>query len=147
MKWTRRHAAAVTLAVLLAGACGESAEPFGPMTLAGQYRAVVLTTHFDLQEGPSLPVVDQLEHGATVALRLRADSTATGSVFWPDRGTDGGDFSQVFTGTWTTNGAIVLVDAQGYTFLEEFGFAITDTRLVGDAVIGGETIHLELGKD
>jgi hypothetical protein len=130
------------VAPVLLLACGGS-ESFTPTeeTVAGTYQA----SAFTLTSGAG--TTDLLAIGATVDATLAPDGTASGRLFVPGAGEDGGDLDEDLTGTWTLTGETVTFDQPAGTFIRDAQFIAGRNTLTGEGTFDGTTIFLQLVKN
>jgi hypothetical protein len=106
--------------------------------VVGTYRATTFTA---TQSGIT---ANLLNLGATLSLTLADNGSATGHLFGPRLGLNGGDVDEDLNGTWTLSGQSVRLSIPGTTFLSDMTFQVEDNRLVGDESFGDTRLQLVL---
>ncbi|MGH7638637.1 MAG: hypothetical protein ACREOK_13400 [Gemmatimonadaceae bacterium] len=123
----------------LAIACRESAGP-SIGTVAGVYTATTFTST------TSGATINHLAEGSQILILLSTDGSTEGQLLVPGGNDDGSDVNEELTGTWTLSGSTVQFDHAADTFLLDMPFAVSGTRLLGDATIDGTRVQVTLAR-
>lgn len=143
----RIMAMAMLAAATALGACddegGTGVDPAmavvaGSYTAEGGFGAITFTS----QEQGSTEVVDWLDAGASLVLRLRADGTTTGRLFVPGVDEDGGDLDENLAGTWSLSGSVVEFEHEADTFVRDMTFEYADGFLTGEETFSDTTLRV-----
>lgn len=128
----------LALALLLAG-CSDGFSPTVD-NVAGSYSAATLTA--------TTPggTVDVLAVGGHVTVTLAPDGTTAGTMFLPDMGEDGEDFSANLEGAWSLSGNTVTFEHEADTFLRDVEFTADENRLTSEGSFGDQSFVLVLRK-
>lgn len=129
----------LALAVPLILGCGSDA-PLSPTVggVAGTYTATSFTAT------NSTGAADLLAAGSSVNAVLKADGTTSGHLLVPAAVAGGVAVDEDLTGTWTLSGTTVSFSQSADTFLRDLVFTVSGTKLVGDGVFSGTTLHIVL---
>jgi hypothetical protein len=130
--------AVLGVALLLAG-CSDGFSPTVD-NIAGSYSAATLTV--TTSDG----TVDVLAVGGHVTVTLAADGTTAGTMYLPDMGEDGEDFSANLEGAWSLRGGTVTFEHEADTFLKDVEFSAGENRLTSEGSFGDQSFVLVLRK-
>lgn len=136
MRWRVFHLIAVMTAVN--AACSDS--PVGPTleTVAGAYTATEFTA---TDPGTT---TDLLALGAFMTLTLRANGTTAGRLFVPGGDDNGADLDADLAGSWSIDGATILMTSAAASFLGDLDFVFVEGHLVGVGIAERAVIRIVL---
>jgi hypothetical protein len=141
------HARWTALAAVVLMACSDSPSETHNLTIqavAGAYGASGNFGALSFTTTSSGMVIDWLEQGASISLRLNADRTTEGELFVPGADEDGGDFVADLGGTWQLVDNKVTLTHDADTFLRDMTLTVDDDRLDGDETFSDTRIRLTL---
>lgn len=141
------HAVWIPLFSVLLVSCSESpteSEILTVQAVAGMYGAAGDFGALTFTTTSNGAVVDWLDEGATLSLRLNADLTTEGHLFVPGADEDGSDIDADLVGTWQLTNNIVTLAHAADTFLRDMALTANADRLAGDHTFSGTRIRLTL---